>query len=183
MPYTFQTEQWIPYSLRDVFAFFADPTNLPSLMPSWQDAQVESVSTVPPPRNPGSAGINAAGVGSRITLSFKPFRFSPVRMRWEAEITEFTWNSHFRDVQIRGPFAAWSHSHHMRSIDRAGVDITLLVDQIEYELPFGPVGKLTRSFVEKQLRNVFDFRQKRLVELLAKRKETVRQHEFSPRAS
>lgn len=183
MAYAFQTEQWIPYSLRDVFAFFAEPTNLPLLMPPWQKARVESVSIVPPPRKLGSVSERAAGVGSRIALSFKPFRLSPVRVRWEAEITEFVWNSHFRDIQISGPFASWSHSHHLRSVDRGGVGISLIVDQIEYELPFGPLGKMARSSVEKQLRHMFDFRQKRLVQILADRATPVAQSEASSRAS
>ena len=29
MGYTFQTEQWLPYPVEDVFALFADPRNLP----------------------------------------------------------------------------------------------------------------------------------------------------------
>ena len=183
MAYTFQTEQWLPYSLPDVFAFFANPRNLPLLMPSWQKARVESISIVPPPRKPGSANSEAAGVGSRIALSFKPFRFSPKRVRWEAEIREFAWNSHFRDVQVEGPFASWTHSHYLRSIDRCGVGITLVVDQVEYELPFGPLGRLARGFVEKQLRHAFAFRQKRLAEILAEPQPERAQPAVSPRAS
>jgi ligand-binding SRPBCC domain-containing protein len=183
MGYTFQTEQWLPYSRQEVFAFFADPSNLPSLIPAWQKARIESATIVPPPRRPGTTDAKAAGVGSRITLSFKPFRFSPLRVRWEAEITDFAWNSHFRDVQLRGPFAAWSHSHYLRSIDRAGVDITLIVDQIEYRLPFGPVGKLSRRWVEKQLRRAFEFRQEHLAEILANRCHAASPREAAPRAS
>jgi len=185
MAYTFQTEQWLPYSVEEVFSLFADPRSLPLLLPSWQRARLESVTIVPPPRKPGGAPpTQAAGTGSRITLSIRPFRFSPFRVRWEAEISEFAWNSHFRDTQVSGPFSYWSHSHHLRSVDRAGLGVTVSVDQIEYDLPFGPLGKMAAGFVEKQLRAVFEFRQRRLAEILANRaSQAIPQREATPRAS
>jgi ligand-binding SRPBCC domain-containing protein len=184
MGYTFQAEQWLPYPVEEVFAFLADARNLPLLLPSWQRARLESVTIVPPPRKSGSlTPTQAAGIGSQITLSFRPFRFSPFRVRWEAEIAEFSWNTQFRDKQVRGPFSYWSHSHYLRSIDRAGIGVTLMVDQIEYELPLGPLGKMASGFVEKQLRAIFDFRQQRLIEILADRRQFISQREMTPRAS
>ena len=41
MRHSLQTEQWLPYPRERVFAFFADPGNLPPLMPEWQRARVE----------------------------------------------------------------------------------------------------------------------------------------------
>ena len=36
MHHTFTSEQWLPYPVEPVFAFFANPENLPRLMPKWQ---------------------------------------------------------------------------------------------------------------------------------------------------
>ncbi len=40
MRHTFQTEQWLPFPVELVFAFFAYPENLPRLMPAWQKARI-----------------------------------------------------------------------------------------------------------------------------------------------
>ena len=49
MRYRFTAEQNIPYPLETAFAFFADPANLPRLMPSWQDARIDTATFVAPP--------------------------------------------------------------------------------------------------------------------------------------
>lgn len=87
MKCTFQSEQWVPYPVEAVFAFFADPRNLPALMPNWQNARLEHASIVAPSRSGAEAEM--AGIGSRITLSFRPLPGIPFRVRWEAEITDF----------------------------------------------------------------------------------------------
>src|SRR5580658_7564914 len=92
MRYTYHAEQWLPYPLELVFAFFANPQNLPHLMPLWQDARIEDATFVPPPPRPGTSGqANSivAGVGTQLTMSFKPFPRAPFRIPWQAEITDF----------------------------------------------------------------------------------------------
>ena len=165
MGFTFQTDQWVPYPIDAVFAFFADPENLPALMPEWQKPRIEQALIVAPPR--AAANSRMAGDGSRITLSFRPVPWLPFRVRWEAEISDFALNSHFTDRQINGPFAFWSHTHRIRSVDRAGINITVIVDKVEYEPSMGILGKIANAlFVRKQLERAFAYRQARLAELL-----------------
>lgn len=165
MAFTFQTDQWVPYPIEVVFSFLADPENLRALMPEWQKPRIEQVSLTSPPR----AGSNPrmAGAGSRVTLSFRPIAGLPYRIRWEAEITEFSANSHFTDRQIKGPFASWTHTHRIRSVDRAGINITVVVDQVEYEPAIGFLGRIANAlFLRKLIERAFAYRQARLAELL-----------------
>ena len=175
MRHSFQSEQWLPYPVELVFAFFANPENLPRLMPRWQQTRIEEAAFAPPPPRPPSAsplqpkGI-AAGAGTRMTISFRPFPYSPLRIPWEAEITEFTWNDHFCDHQLRGPFAYWRHCHTVRPKTRTGESGagTLLRDEVEYELPLGKLGELANALVvPAQFRYIFRYRHKRTRELLA----------------
>jgi hypothetical protein len=48
MPH-FESEQWLPAPIEPVFLFFADPTNLPRVMPAWMDLRIERETIVPPP--------------------------------------------------------------------------------------------------------------------------------------
>jgi ligand-binding SRPBCC domain-containing protein len=178
MRHAYHSEQWLPYPVDLVFSFFANPENLPRLMPPWQKARIEEAAILPPPSAPFVPGSRlraktiAAGEGTRITLSFRPFPYSPVRISWQAEISAFVWNNHFCDTQLRGPFAFWHHCHSTRAESRATpsgafVHGTLLRDDVEYELPFGNLGDLAqRLVIANQLKNTFAYRHTRTAELL-----------------
>lgn len=170
MRHTFQAEQWLPFPIEVVFAFFANPENLPRLMPPWQKARIEEAAFAPPPPRPDGLprfpGV-VAGAGTRMTLSFRPFPYAPLRVPWEAEITEFAWNDHFCDVQHRGPFAYWRHCHRLTREIRAEGPGTLLRDEVEFALPLGPLGDVASKLVAPaQFRYLFGFRQQRTAALL-----------------
>ena len=175
MRHTFNAEQWLPVPLRDVFAFFSDPANLPRLMPGWQKARIDVASLVPPPPPPADSAMlpidSLAGAGTRLTMSFLPLPLSPIRLQWDAEITEFAWNDHFCDLQRKGPFAYWKHCHHIsvetrRSQGEAAVEGTLVRDNVIYQAPLGALGELGDFAIRMQLAATFRFRHKRTAELL-----------------
>lgn len=164
--HTFHSQQWLALPTELVFAFFANPANLPLLIPAWQQAHIEEASIVPPPIPLHPISTPAAGTGTRLTLSFCPFPFSPVRLQWQAEIDSFLWNSRFSDIQIRGPFAHWHHTHTVTPETRNGETGTLLQDEVQYQLPFGRLGNLAHPLIMRQLRQTFDYRHRRTRELL-----------------
>ncbi|MGA8938529.1 MAG: SRPBCC family protein [Acidobacteriaceae bacterium] len=163
----FQTEQRLPYPIEMVFVFFADPANLPRLLPAWQDARIEQIFPVSPPQPPRPfphCEKIIAGSGTRLTLTIRPIPFSPIRLRWQALIQDFHWLQGFCDVQLRGPFRYWRHCHTVETY-RSG---TLLHDDVEYELPLGSLGTLAdKLFIQRQLAATFNHRHRRTLELLA----------------
>jgi ligand-binding SRPBCC domain-containing protein len=169
----FETEQWLPYPVERVFAFFADPGNLPRLMPPWQHARIDMATIITPPSPPEfvpAAPAAAAGSGTRLTLTFRPFPYSPIRLSWEALIEDFRWNRGFCDVQLRGPFRSWRHCHSVKAAPSPldGSPGTLLRDAVTYELPLGPFSALADTiFVQRQFAATFRYRQQRTMELLA----------------
>jgi ligand-binding SRPBCC domain-containing protein len=167
MPFTFQTAQQLPYPPELVFAFFANPENLPRLMPRWQRARIEeAIFTAPPPRPtraPRYPGI-AAGNGTRLTISLRAIPFIPARIPWEAQIEDFRWNQGFCDIQLRGPFKSWRHCHTVT----ANAEGTTVTDQVTYELPLGPLSSIANTLIiHPQLKSTFRYRQQRTTELLA----------------
>jgi ligand-binding SRPBCC domain-containing protein len=166
MPRHFQTEQLLPYPLETVFVFFADPANLPRLMPPWQRARIDHATYIapPPPPHPfpGSDTI-IAGSGTKLTLTIRPIPFSPIRLPWVALIEDFRWLHGFCDVQLRGPFRSWRHCHTVEPTPTG----TLLRDAVDYELPLAPLSNLAdKLFVRRQLAATFRFRHRRTLELL-----------------
>jgi len=84
-------------------------------------------------------------------------------MRWATLIDRYEEGVCFADRMIRGPYRSWYHLHSFRSVAR-GVEMT---DWVEYELPMGPLGEFAHSImVKRQLRAIFDYRARRVPEIL-----------------
>lgn len=168
MRHHFSTEQWLPYPLPGVFAFFANPQNLPPLMPAWQKTRLEEANLVAPqPPPPGSPARLGTGVGTTMVLTFRALPLVPFRIAWHVLIPEFEWNDHFCDVQTSGPFDYWRHCHRVQAQTRNGVDGTLVRDEVEYELPGGPLGDLANLLGGRlQMRYVFSYRHRQTSRLL-----------------
>ncbi|HTJ29364.1 MAG TPA: SRPBCC family protein [Acidobacteriaceae bacterium] len=187
---TFTTSQWVPYPVELVFAFFANPSNLPHLTPKWRQARVESMRLLPAPARPVAEDPTlrfqspAAGVGTEVMLSMRLISGLPFRTSWLARIAEFAWNDHFEDEQLKGPFAAWRHTHRIvreeqrgeqgetgetdeARLDERRIDGTRITDELAYQMPLGPLGSMAHElFVRRQIEESFAFRQQRLLKIL-----------------
>jgi len=162
-------QQWATAPLERVFLFFADPRNLPRIMPPASGTRLVELrlKLVPAGGMGKSTSETLAGVGSEIVTSFRLLPFLPFRARWTALITEFQWDHHFADIQKEGPFKSFHHRHEFAAETRGGTNGTIVKDVIDYEVGFGFPGELAgRSFVLRQLRSTFAYRQQALAKLL-----------------
>lgn len=167
MRHQIRMQQWVPYPIEQVFAFFANPQNLPPLMPNWQKARIDTAAIVPPPGRPQQHAQTAAGVGTLMTISFRPVPFLPLRMQWQARIAAFAEDDHFCDEQLSGPFAYWLHCHRVEAVSQEGVTGTLVTDDVTYEMKFGLLGDLANLLGGAlQMRSLFRYRQRQLLKLL-----------------
>lgn len=140
MKHLFEQEQLVRRTKREVFAFFADPVNLERITPESLHFEICSPQPI----------AMDAGATIDYQLSFFGLKF-----RWRTLIESFDPESGFVDVQTKGPYRTWRHSHAFS--DAAGG--TLVRDRVEYEVPFGPLGEIARRlFVAQQIRRIFDFR-------------------------
>ena len=142
--YTLRCEMLTATSLKETFALFEDPYNLAKITPAWLRFTVTSKNRV------------HIRKGAEITYRIK---WLGVPMGWKTIITEYKPPFLFVDEQASGPYALWRHRH---AFEAAGQG-TLVKDQVEYALPFGPFGTLAHSvLVRRQLLGIFDYRQKEL---------------------
>jgi uncharacterized protein YndB with AHSA1/START domain len=66
MPHHLDFEQWVPFPIERVFAFFSNPENLPRMMPASSRTKIIVLNRMPAPTP--RAGVDsgkAAGVGAR----------------------------------------------------------------------------------------------------------------------
>lgn len=130
----------MPAPAREVFAWHARPGAFQRLTPPWERVEVVE----------DSGGI---GDGARKVIRMgRP----PFTLRWVAEHRDYVDGEQFRDVQRRGPFARWTHTHR---VEPAGDDGAWLEDRIEYALPLGGLGALAGGgFTRRRLQRMFAYR-------------------------
>jgi ligand-binding SRPBCC domain-containing protein len=164
-----QFDQWVPVVIEKVFLFFANPNNLPRIMPPDSGTKLAALRLAHPPDStaPVPNLDSLAGVGSEIVTSFRPFTFLPFRAEWIALITEFEWNHHFADIQKKGPFRQFQHRHEFTAETRNGASGTTIRDMIEYDPGFSVLGDLAQKlFIAPSLRQTFEYRQRMLLKIL-----------------
>ena len=145
--YVLERRQIVRRPRAEVFPFFADAANLERLTPPFLGFDILT---------PLPIEMKA---GARIDYRI---RSSGVPMRWQTVIEEFVPGERFVDVQIKGPYRRWRHTHTFRDV--AGG--TELGDRVEYELPLGVLGRVAhRALVRRQLRAIFDYRARVMTEL------------------
>ena len=95
-------------------------------------------------------GVTSGRMGLNDYVTWESRRFGvPVRMT--SKITELDEPHYFVDEMQRGPFKSWRHVHRFERTD-AG---TLMTDDVEYRVPFGPIGAVVdRLFVRRYMRRL-----------------------------
>ena len=133
-------EQVIEAPIGDVFAPFADAGNLERLTPPWLRFRI--ITPLPIAMRPGAI------IEYRLRLHGMPVRWRTVIETWEPP-------RRFTDVQQKGPFALWHHTHEFEAVDGG----TLVRDTVRYRIGFGPLGEAAHGlFVGRDLQRIFDFR-------------------------
>lgn len=136
-----ERRQRVKLPIDQAFAFYGDARNLELITPPWLSFEV----TTPAPIE--------MGVGTLIEYRLKLHRM-PVRWRTRIE----TWEPprRFVDLQIKGPYSLWEHTH---TFEQDGPGATVISDRVRYSIPFGPLGELAnRLLVRRDLRQIFDYR-------------------------
>ncbi|KAA0271669.1 MAG: cell division inhibitor [Chloroflexi bacterium] len=141
-------EQNIPGTLNEVWDFFGEPLNLNTITPG--DMNFEIV-----------AGGDAKMYEGQM-IEYRVEFIRGVRSLWLTEITHVRDREYFVDEQRIGPYRLWHHEHIFAAM-AGGVKMT---DKISYVPPYGFLGDLVHDlWVGRRLRQIFDFRQKRITEL------------------
>jgi ligand-binding SRPBCC domain-containing protein len=142
-----ETRVWLGRARPDVFAFFADPANLARITPPSLGVRLLT---------------RAPAMATGAVFDYQ-VRWLGVPIRWRAFVREYDPPYRFLDVQLRGPYARWEHRHRFLEEDGG----TVVEDRVVYRLPLGPLGRVVHAFaVGRQLRAAWDYRTRRLAELL-----------------
>jgi ligand-binding SRPBCC domain-containing protein len=122
------------------FGLFAEAGNLEAITPPWLRFRIVT---------PGAIEMRpGALIEYRLTLH-------RVAIRWLSRIEVWEPPRRFVDLQVRGPFALWEHTHSFEAAEGG----TLMCDRIRYRLRWGPLGGIAHlAFVRRDLERIFDYR-------------------------
>jgi len=142
------TEQWVPQSIKKTFSFFKEAKNLEKLTPDFLKFKILSQST---------QEINDETIITyRLSIHGIPFK-------WKSKISDWNPDSKFSDIQLKGPYRYWHHTHSFEEKNGG----TLIKDHVLYKIPFGFLGDLVAaSFIKKDLETIFSYRNKRIDTLM-----------------
>lgn len=131
--------------IEETFSFFADAFNLNVLTPPWVGFEI----LTPPPIQ----------MQAHTLIDYKiSIRGFPVR--WQTEIVSWCPPFSFVDLQIKGPYRWWHHTHRFESCPEG----TRVIDEVEYLAPLSWFSH--PLLVRGDVRKIFDYRAKALQEAL-----------------
>lgn len=138
-----------------VFEFHSDTNNLIKITPEFIKVDILKID-LPLKKD------------SRIVLSIR--QYGIIRTVWKIRISDFEPFSLITDTQEDGPFRKWIHRHCFEETEGK----TLMTDKIEYELPFGYLGKAANAVIVKRIiEKQFEFRHKATKDLLERKQNTL----------
>lgn len=145
----FETEQFVPGKLDDLFSFFSDAGNLQKITPPMLDFHI--VGEVPKP------------IRQDAIINYK-LKIRGVPVRWRTRIAEWNPPMSFVDTQEEGPYGFWHHTHTFEPL-KNGV---LMKDRVRYRLPYGKIGKAVGALVRSDVEGIFKFRHQVIGDLFGK---------------
>jgi ligand-binding SRPBCC domain-containing protein len=147
--HTLRREQFVALPLDEVFRFFSDAANLQEITPAYLDFQI----LTPPP-------IDLR----RGTLLDYRLAWHGIPIRWRTKILEWNPPHSFVDLQLKGPYKLWHHTHTFRA-EHGG---TRVGDVVNYELPLGLFGSIAHVLkVRNDVERIFDYRREKIARIFS----------------
>jgi len=107
------------------------------------------------------AGIRFGLIEKNESVTWKAKHLFKTRFL-RSEISDMKKPDMFIDQQVKGDFKMMKHEHHFKPCENG----TIMIDLIEFEAPYGSVGKLfSKLYLTRYLKNLIEQRNKSIKEL------------------
>jgi len=138
--YTLRREQLFERPIDEVFTLFEKPDNLALITPPSMKFEIFTPRPI------------EKKAGTLIDYSVRVFG---LRLHWRTLITDYQPPYRFIDVQLKGPYVFWHHTHTFDESEKG----TRMIDEVHYVLPFGFIGRLAHALIVKgKINRIFDYR-------------------------
>jgi ligand-binding SRPBCC domain-containing protein len=139
--YKLERTQFIKASLEEAWAFFSSPANLAKITPADMNFSIIS---------PIDSKIYEGQI-----IRYKVKVLPGYTTEWVSKISGVNEPHSFVDEQVKGPYALWRHLHQFKKTQ----DGTMVIDHVQYAVPFGFLGKLANQYlIQSKLNTIFSYR-------------------------
>ena len=148
IPYKLHRTIDLPIDRKACWEFFSDPKNLKIITPDYMGFDIVEG---------GDCRMYAGQI-----IGYKVSPLLGLKMSWVTEITHVKEDEFFVDEQRFGPYRLWHHKHYFKEI-RGGMRC---IDEVHYLPPLRLISPILNDLIIKnKLKEIFDYRTQKLVEL------------------
>ncbi len=134
-----------------VFDFHTDTKNLGLISPPWMKTKL----------------IRQSGEGLGKIIEMQVIQYNVFPSHWLVRIEEFDRPVRLTDLVLSGPMKYFRHE---RTFSQPCASLTEIKDHLEYEVPFGIIGKIADKIsIRKMMEQMFEYRHKMTKEILEAR--------------
>ena len=138
--YILQKHEFISRNKIEVFNFFKTPENLEQITPPNLNFKIYTPLPI------------LMDTGTLIEYRIK---LLGIPIYWKTLINEYSPPEYFRDIQLKGPYSKWDHTHIFKECKNG----TMMIDKVTYSIPLGILGQFARSiWVKRELDKIFNYR-------------------------
>ena len=131
-----------------VFDFHLDEKNLALISPPWMKTKL----------------IHQSGSGLGKIIEMQVMQYNVFPSHWVVRIEEYDRPVRLADLMLSGPMKYFRHE---RTFSQPCASLTEMKDHLEYEAPFGIIGKIADSIsIKKMMQQMFEYRHAKTKEIL-----------------
>ena len=135
-------KQLLRISLEEAWSYLASPMNLNEIAPPYMKLRILS-------------GFEDGVMREGMLICYKVSPILGIPLTWVTKIADVQEPHTFTDIQLKGPYTEWIHTHRLRAVS-GGVEMT---DELKYRMPLGWLGRIIHQlFIRKQVEEIFAFR-------------------------
>ena len=140
--YKLVTEQYLPINSAEAWKFFSSPGNLSRITPPEMGFKILTE-------------LKEREIYEGMQIGYRVRPLLGIPLKWITRIGKTEPGKYFTDIQVRGPYKVWEHTHTFSGLN-GGINMR---DEVVYELPFGILGRLMHKlFVRRKLNYIFEYR-------------------------
>jgi ligand-binding SRPBCC domain-containing protein len=148
----FTTEQLLPATLTAAWNFFSSTGNLSLITPPEMDFTTLT-------------DIEGRDIYEGMIIDYRLRPLFGIPVRWQTKISKVQKPFSFTDIQLKGPYRCWEHTHTFIEKENG----VLMKDEVKYGLPLGIMGNAVHSLiVRKKIHDLFLYRKAALERIFAK---------------
>lgn len=142
MKYQLYREQQLNCTIETAWDFFSSPKNLANITPKDMGFTVLS-------------DYENVAIYDGMVIDYIVAPLFKIPLKWKTRIRKVDFQVSFTDFQEKGPYKFWNHFHEFIPNENG----VLMKDTVDYELPFGFLGKIAHKLmIKNKLIQIFDYR-------------------------